>query len=210
MNKFFFGAAAIAAVLLVGCGKEKSPDEYVRAENFTIHTTAVYSETYLSGVQEETTAVSPATLSYSLNGTSVELYMDGVLSQTLPFYYTPDSSRISVADFNFDGYNDIYIPYESSADYGYYYCYNASKHTFEENNALAEIGLLSVTGDGLLTKTTDDGYVKKSVDYQWVNGWLSPMKKTEVYESSEDNKIHTDVYVYGADGVEYLSESSVN
>ncbi|MBP3380626.1 MAG: hypothetical protein J6K77_07180 [Ruminococcus sp.] len=210
MNKFFFGAVTIAAILLVGCGKEKTPDEYVRAENFTIHTTEVYSETYMSGVQEETTATAPMTLSYSLNGTSVELYIDGVMCQVIPFYYTPDSTGIAVADFNFDGYSDIYIPYESPPDFGYYYCYDPEKKTFEENNALAEIGMMSVTGEGVLTRTTDDGYVKRSVDYQWNGSWLKPVKKTEVYENSEDNKIHTDVYVYDADGVEYLSESMTN
>ncbi len=210
MNKFFFGAAAVAAILLVGCGKEKSPDEYVRAENFTVHTTAVFSETYVTGLQEETTPVSPMTLTYSLNGTSVELYMDGVICQILPFYYTPDSSGIIVADYNFDGYSDIFIPYESPSDYGYYYCYNSGNNTFEENSALAEIGMMNVTGDGILTHTSDDGYVERSVDYQWVGGQIQPIKKTEVYESSEDQKIHTDVYVYDADGVEYLSESSTN
>ncbi len=195
MNKTLFGIEVLTAVLLVGCGKEKSPDEYVRAENFTVHTTAVYSETYLSGVQEETTAAASPTLSYSLNGSSVELYVDGVLSQTLPFYYIPDSACIIVADFNFDGYSDIYIPYESPTDYGYYYCYNPTRRTFEENGALEEIGMLNVTADGILTQTFDDGSVKRSVDYQWVGGWLKALKKTEVYKSSEDNKIHTDIYV---------------
>lgn len=210
MNKFFFGAAGIAAILLVGCGKEKSPEEYVRAENFTVHTTAVLSETYMTRSQEETTPVSPMVLSYSLNGTSVELYMDGVMCQVLPFYYTPDSSCIIVADYNFDGYSDIFIPYESSSDYGYYYCYNSGNKTFEENSILAEIGKMDVTREGVLTQTSDDDQVKRSVDYQWEGGQLKPIKKTEIYESSEDEKTHTDVYVYDADGVEHLSESSTN
>lgn len=210
MNKSIFGAVTIAAILLVGCGKEKTPDEYVRAENFTVHTTAVFSETYMDGIQAETTTAPPMSLSYSMNGTSVELYIDGVICQVLPFYYTPDSSCMIVADFDFDGYNDIFIPYESPTDYGYYYCYNPQKHTFYENNTLAEIGMMNVTGEGILTRTSDDGYVKRSVDYQWVGGFLKPVKKTEVYESSEDQKIHTDIYVYDSDGAEYLSESFIN
>lgn len=211
MNRFFFGAVTVAAVLLVGCGKEKTPDEYVRAENFTVHTTAVFSETYLNGIQAETTTAPSMNLSYSLNGTSVELYIDGVICQVLPFYYVPDSSSMIVADFNFDGYSDIYIPYESPTDYGYYFCYDPVNHAFEENSILAEIGMISeVSSDGILTRTSDDGYVKRSVDYQWVSGYLKPIRKTEVYENSEDKKIHTDIYVYDADGVEYLSESSTN
>lgn len=204
-------AALAASFAFVSCEyKNKDPEEYIVSENLIVHTSVTDSEQTYVTTPFYTTAVTVTDnkLSYALNGTSVELTIGDKIVKTLEYYYTPDMSKIAVADYNFDGFDDIYIPYESPTDYGYYYCYDPKKNTFEENTELAAVGrFMTISGDMTLTEHQDDGYIDRTTEYKWTDGKLSPVMKTEVYKSNVDNLTHTDIYRYDSNGVEYLDEA---
>lgn len=204
-------AALLIAASLVSCGKgDRDPDEYVVAENFTIYeSTAAVETSIVSGTEAITAPTEEVRFSYAINGTNVELSINDRKVKTLEYYYTPDEKHIIVADFNFDGYKDIYIPYENSdSGCGYYYCYNADKKDFDEDKELNEIGMeMTVTGENTLTQTTDNGYITRSIDYQWEGSRLNAVQKTETYTTA-DNILHTDTYKYDKNGSAYLVESA--
>ena len=204
-------AALATSFALVSCeNKKKDPEEYIVSENLIVYTTVADPEQVSVTTPFYTTAIieTDNKLSYALNGTSVELTIGDKIVKTLEYYYTPDMSKIAVADYNFDGFDDIYIPYEYPTDYGYYYCYDPKKNTFEENSELAAVGrFMTVSGDMTLTEHHDDGYIDRTTEYKWTAGKLAPVMRTEVYKSSVDNLTHTDIYRYDSNGVEYLDEA---
>jgi hypothetical protein len=203
-------AALLLAASLVSCGRSnRDPEEYVVAENFTVYESTAAQQTATAALTETITAPTEETrLSYALNGTNVELSINDRKVKTLEYYYTPDEKHIIVDDFNFDGFKDIYIPYENAeSGCGDYYCYDSVKKDFYEDKALAEIGMeMTVTGDNQLTQTYDNGYITRAVDYQWQDGRLVAVQKTESYTTG-DNVLHKDFYKYDKDGSAYLVES---
>lgn len=208
-NILLITAALIAApIILAACGSKKNTEEYVNAENFVMHTAEVYPEVEMANADAQTVAVQQKKFTYALNGTSIELLIDNIKVKSFDFYYTPDTNSIVIADFNCDGYDDIFIPYESPTDYGYYYCYIPEKNDFKENEELNTVGrIMTVSDDGILTEDRSDDLTRRKIDYQWFNGKLKAVKKTETYKSSEDGKIYTDVYNYDEKGTEYFSET---
>lgn len=203
--------ALAASFAFVSCeNKKKDPEEYIVSENLIVYTSEASPEQASVTTPFYTTPVveKDNKLSYALNGTSVELAIDGEIVKTLEYYYTPDMSKIAVADYNFDGFDDIYIPYEYPTDYGYYYCYDPKKNTFEENAELAGVGrFMTITDDMTLTEHHDDGYIDRTTVYKWTDGKLNPVMKTDVYKSTVDNLVHTDIYRYDSNGIEYLDEA---
>lgn len=212
MKKLLF-TAVLLAVSLVSCGKgSKDPEEYVRVENFTVYTSTAAPQTATQSITEAFTApTEPMKFSYALNGTSVELLIDGVLVKRLDYYYTPDEKSIIVADFNFDGYDDIFIPYENFySGYGYYYCYDPDKNDFKNNDELEKINrIMTVTAENTLTENRNDGYTDTYIDYQWFDGKLKAVKRTDTYKAYSDGKIHTDIYNYDAKGAEYFVDTVI-
>lgn len=212
MKKLLFSAVLLTASLF-SCGKKsKNPEEYVRTENFTVYTSTAAPQTVTQSLTEAFTVPTEATkFSYALNGTSVELHIDGVLVKRLDYYYTPDEKSIIVADFNFDGYDDIFIPYENFySGYGYYYCYDPNKNDFVDNDELDNINrAMTVTGENTLTENRNDGYTDTYIDYQWVGGKLKAVKRTDTYKAYSDGKIHTDIYNYDAKGNEILVDTVI-
>lgn len=204
-------ALLLTAAVLGSCGKkDRDPEEYVIAENFTVYESTAPQETATIALTETLTApTEEVRLSYALNGTSVELSINDRKIKTLDYYYTPDEKHIIVADFNFDGFKDIYIPYENAeSGCGYYYCYDEKSNDFYEDKPLNEVGMeMTVSGENQLTQTYDNGYITKYVDYQWQGGKLVAVQKTETYTTA-DNKLHKDIYKYDQNGSAYLVESS--
>lgn len=204
--------AVLAVSVLASCTpKDKSPEDYITSDNLILHNSTDIADNQTATTPFETTTDADDTaprFSYALNGTTVELSYGDTIVKTLEYYYTPDAASIAVADYNFDGYDDIYIPFESPANGGYYYCFDPTKNTFTENKELNSIGRsMTVSGDDLLTVHQDDGYIDRTIEYQWSNGKLKPIRKTEVYTSVVDNLTHTDIYKYDSSGAEYLDEA---
>lgn len=212
MKKLIY-TAAVLAVALVSCGnKNKNPEDYVRTENFTVYTSTALPEIATQSITEVFTVPTEETrFTYALNGTTVELRINDVLVKSLEYYYVPDEKYITVADFDFDGYNDIFIPYEYSySGYGYYYCYIREKNDFALNDELMEINRqMKVTADNTLIEEQDDGYIDRFIEYQWDNNKLKKIRKTETYISYNDGMEHTDIYKYDSKGEEYLEDTVI-
>ena len=209
MNKLLLLSALAVLPVLASCGnKNRDPAEYVKAENFTVYTSTAAPQTPLETLTETAEDLTKEyRFQYALNGTSVELRVNDVKIKTLDYYYTPDEKCISVADFDFDGYDDIFIPYEnSSSGYGYYYCYIPVKNDFALSDALMDVNRIMTvnTEDKTLTEEQNDGYTHRTIIYKWEGNRLEPTRKTETYKSYNDGKMHTDTYSYDSKGNEVL------
>ncbi len=207
MNKLIFATAmAVVAFCAVSCNSKKNTADYVTDENFVIYTDTTYPQFSADYVESENNTETPKKLTYALNGSHVELHLDGVINKILDFYYTPSAEHIVVADYNFDGYEDIFIPYESPPEYGTYYCYIPKKNTFEENAELNNVGVKLTISDGqILTEDRSDDLTKRIVEYKWDGDKLNAFQRTETYKSSETGEIVTDIYKYDQNGKEYLA-----
>lgn len=204
--------AVLAVSVLASCSsKDKSPEDYITSDNLVLHSSTDIEDNQTSTTPFEITTAADDTaprFSYALNGTTVELSYGDTIVKTLEYYYTPDAASIAVADYNFDGYDDIYIPYEYPTNCGYYYCFDPTKNTFTENKELNSIGRsMTVSGENQLAEQNDDGYIDRTIEYEWSNGKLKPVRKIEVYTSVVDNLTHTDIYKYDSSGAEYLDEA---
>lgn len=203
------------AFALCSCGeKNNNLEDYVVAENFVIYPEYTLPQ---SSVEQEATnttvaTIEPKIISYNLKNTDVELLVDGKIVSTIKHEYVPDVNNIIVADFNYDGYDDVFIPYENSGSYsiyGDYYCYIPIENNFTKSSELAKIGkILTIAGDDILSEKLYDEYSDIFMEYKWTNGKLKPFRKTELYTSSEDWQQHTNVYGYTEDGSEYLETST--
>lgn len=196
--------------VLTSCN-DKDTMEQVVVDNLKVFTDVEYPEVSLANHDSQTELTIKKNFTYALNGSQVELLINGETVNTLDYYYTPDVNSISVADFDFDGYEDIFIPYESPSDYGTYYCYIPAKNSFCENSELNSVGrIMTVNGDDTLIEDRSDDSIKRTIEYKWFNNKLRAVNKTETYISSENGKILTDVYNFDGNGIEYLIGTTEN
>ncbi|MBR6070509.1 MAG: hypothetical protein IKP78_07980 [Ruminococcus sp.] len=213
MKKQLLITAVLLSAALFSCGsRNDDPEAHIRTENFTVYTTSPVPQTATQAFTEEFTAPTEETrFTYALNGTDVELRINDRLVKTLSYYYTPDEKFISVADFDFDGYNDIFIPYENSfSGYGYYYCYLPEKKDFVLNDELMEVNrLMKIGPENTLIEEQDDGYIDRFITYQWDGNKLKKIRKTETYKSYNDNLLHTDIYSIDSKGNETLEDTII-
>ena len=212
MKKLIF-LTVFSAVMLTSCGNNnKNPEDYIKAENFVVY--PEYSLPQSSIEPETTTTVIPESrvISYNLKDTDIELIVDGEIVNTLKHEYIPDINNIVLGDFNYDGYDDIFVPYENSGSYtiyGDYYCYIPAENNFTKNSELAKINkILNITGDDILSEKLYDEYTDVFMEYKWIDGKLKPFRKTELYTSVEDYQQHKNIYSYTEDGSEYLESST--
>lgn len=213
MKKQLLITALLLSAVLASCSrKDEDPEAHIRTENFTVFTTSPVPQTATQSFTQEFTApAEEKKFTYALNGTTVELRINDRLVKTLDYYYTPDEKYISVADFDFDGFQDIFIPYENSySGYGYYYCYLPEKNDFVLNDELMEVNrLMKVGDDKTLVEEQDDGYIDRFIIYQWDGNRLKKYRKTETYKSVNDDKMHTDIYTYDSKGNESLQDTII-
>ncbi|MCM1133409.1 MAG: hypothetical protein NC340_08055 [Ruminococcus flavefaciens] len=205
----------IPAVLsLVSCGNSsKNPEDYVRAENFVVYPEYSLPQTDILPEISEPEVIEPKVISYNLKDTDVELLVDGEVVKTLKHEYIPDTNNIIIGDFNYDGYDDIFVPYENSTSggsiFGDYYCYIPIENNFTKNSELAKMGkLLTIAGNDILSEKLYDSYNDVLMEYKWTDGKLKPFRKTELYTSVDDYQQHRNIYSYTEDGSEYLESST--
>lgn len=209
MKKYLTIFPALAfCFTLSSCNKNKNPEDYVTAENFVVHTSTDFPDSAKTFLNTNTESSEKTKLTYAFDGTNVELLINDKPVKTIENYYIPDTSAIVVADFNSDGYDDIFIPYSDPTDYGCYYCYNYAKNDFYEDNQLNEIGkIMSVSDNRTLLLDQSDNSTERTIEYQWFGNDLKAIQKTEIYK--DENKVsHKDVYKYDENGMEYLFEST--
>ncbi len=203
---FILIAVSAVGAAVTACDTKKNTADYVADEELVIYTDTTYPQISADQIDAEAAAQKVGKLSYALNGSHVELLLDNVVVKILDFYYTPAPENITVADYNYDGYEDIFIPYESPADYGTYFCYIPENNTFAENAELNDVGrIMKASEEGILIEDRSDDLTKRFVEYQWFGPELRAVKKTETFKSAENGEIVTNIYGYDEKGNEFLA-----
>lgn len=199
-------ASTLTALSAVSCNSQKNTADYVTDENFKIYTNTTYPQYTPDDLEAMNNENKPRKLTYALNGAKVELLLDNVLIKVLEFYYKPTPENISVSDFNFDGYEDIFIPYESPPHYGTYYCYVPEKDSFSEDKELNSIGrMMKVTDENTLAEDMSDDLTERIVEYQWIDGKLKRIRKTETLKTTDNGEVVQNIYGYDEFGNEFLA-----
>lgn len=207
MKNFFILLSLV--VLLCGCSEKtiSSSEEIIEKQPASeIQTEPETTEALVTSVPEPTTEPAPVgKLTYTVTENGISLKMDGKAIQSIELGYSPKNDYISAADFDFDGYQDIFIPFEDSYMDGCYYRYNPAAEQFESWDMLNEIGYVMETGDDdtlLMTMYSQEG--SKCITYQWENDKISPVLLSYSYFTSEGSVI--DFYEYAPDGSRILFE----
>ncbi|MDE6093058.1 MAG: hypothetical protein K2G14_08185 [Ruminococcus sp.] len=116
--------------------------------------------------------------------------MDGVI-----FRRDYNCRKISVddVDFDFDGYNDLYIP-DYDEEKGTYYRYNPDTEKFEEWDELNKISLpLTVDGNYLKYHISDIMGNAETVFYEWLDKSISQSQRIVTY-TAENGERYTDYF----------------
>ncbi|MDE6665082.1 MAG: hypothetical protein K2K14_02685 [Ruminococcus sp.] len=199
MKKYIF---LLAVLFLSGCASENNMEIPTVTNTSTETVQSVISETITA---ETTTKPKANHLVYSVTENKVELKLNKKVVQTLEFDYSPIRKYISAEDFDFDGYKDIFIPFEHSGISGTYYHYNPETEHFDEWDELNKIGYkLTVNTDNTLTITSYFEYGDISTKYQWNGDSLEPIALID-YHYSKNGYIN-DLYEYQPDGSKILVE----
>ncbi|MDE6036520.1 MAG: hypothetical protein K2G36_11515 [Ruminococcus sp.] len=143
------------------------------------------------------------------NGKIIQSIENKTLYKTcgsLGLYIAPETF-INNSDFDFDGYNDLYIPNldEWNEFHGTYYRYNPDMEQFEEWDELNKIGKLFTVGMSqnvrigqILSLDTEDG---QTFIYKWNGDSLNLVERCET--DTDNNKIW---YYIDENGNEFLCE----
>lgn len=197
------------AVLLCGCSEKtvSTSEELVESTTASeIHTKAETTTAVTTKISETTTKPAPVgRLTYTVNENGISLKMDGKAVPDIELGYSPKSDYISAGDFDFDGYQDIFIPFEDSYREGCYYRYDPDTEQFESWDMLNEIGYVMETdGDDTLLLKMYSMTGEKYFVYKWTNDELCPVLLSNYYYTSEGAT--DDYYEYSPDGSKILFE----
>lgn len=122
-------------------------------------------------------------------------------------YYKSKASSVEHTDFDFDGYDDLYIP-DSDRLHGTYYRYVPDMERFEEWEELNKIGKPLIPRPSVSLKTLlqkdDDG---RTFIYKWKNDSIIMIERCETVYDEENNPIKI-WYTIDENGNETLSDES--
>lgn len=158
-----------------------------------------------------------------VTGKGVEIIRDGKViqlieadtEQMLDFYengVTDVSTLINIEDFDFDGYDDLFIPQEIGAlnTFGIYMHYNPETEAFEEWAEMADISVYGWTEDDetLHTYAKDSAFENISKTYVWNKDNQLVLVNSKVQYQIDDSpenqyNIYIDYFEY-PDGAETL------
>lgn len=207
MKKLLF--LLLIAVMLCGCSENTISSSEETAESTTASEIQTETETTTAVTTKipETTTTTPriCRLTYNVTENGISLKMDGKNAQSIELGYSPKNDYISAADFDFDGYQDIFIPFEDSYRDGCYYRYNPETEQFESWDKLDEIGYVMETdGNDTLLLKMYSMTGEKYFTYKWTNGDPCPVLLSHYYYTSEGAV--DDYYEYTSDGSRILFE----
>ncbi|MDD7185511.1 MAG: hypothetical protein SPE43_06670 [Ruminococcus sp.] len=184
------------AVFLTACSNKKAPENPYKNAEFIIEM--------------------PSGMSFRLNQSGIEVSKKGEFIQLIetdylenypPYFDTSPEMHFSFNDYNFDGYEDFFIPssFETPNVSGVYYTYNAGTGLFEECEELNRIGLLmSADKNSLECCITGINSGYEDTVYKWENDKLKPVSREVQYEKDENGLIYIDTFNYDSDGNENL------
>lgn len=191
-----YAITLLCAALMCGCSDNSGSPH---ADTEPVSTAAFDSaETTVTMTEAETTAeittqavTQPAKkkvgyASYSITDERIELSMNGETVTTLTHDPPlPEHGSLTVHDFDFDGYDDVFIPDHYNGDWGTYYHYLPESREFvvwEEMFAHSSKAYLAEIGDdNTLTMTVYDIYSSQKYVDEWKDGKLSTISYDDQY-----------------------------
>lgn len=146
-------------------------------------------------------------LSYYVNGNSLEILFDDKYIQTIQCDTLLKESDITCEDFDFDGYDDLFIPDKLGVPNrpGTYYHYNAKTQLFEIWDEISELVICAeVDTDNKTLSQTISGSAAyyHTTTYKWADSQLIPVLCEIQYSIGDD--ILIDSYEYGENSSEIL------
>lgn len=215
MKKYI--VALVLTGLLAGCSdRDESTVSNVNEPSSAPETTAEPTT-----AEEITTESEPVSDGYNFKVEADEIYFfEGSIFQKIELdcseflesvekYDEAPEEFLTIADFNFDGYDDLFVPHGIGAANisGKYFYMNPTRdfNPFEEWDELNKIGfLMSVDSENkILNFSSHISAVDHDwIIYKWNNGKLQPVSREFQYESVYDNRIYINRFEYDDDGKE--------
>ena len=165
--KRMFLVVLLSAVFFTACSKEKNPENPYRNAEFQVET--------------------PLGMSIKLNKTGMEISRNGEFIQLIetdylenypPYFDSTPEMHLIFKDYNFDGYDDLFIPstFGTQNISGVYYTYNPGTGLFENCEELNKVGfLMSVSDNKLECSEIGSAINYRNTVYEWDNKALKPV-----------------------------------
>lgn len=202
----------LCAAALCSCTAQNKASSQSSVQNVTEFSSYSFAENI-----NETAASSPdKSLSFTVTEKGVDVSRAGEILQTIEGEFLEELSFyddvapeefLTVRDYDFDGYEDLFIPTLIGRPNtpGIYYRYNAETGLFDEWEKLNEIGcLMNVNDDDTLTNNIGSSAVDhESITYKWENDVLKPISRETQYIGN-DGEVYIDSFDYDNIGNETL------
>ncbi len=148
--------------------------------------------------------------------TGLTLKMDGVEKNFVELQQIPNAQQTVIADFNFDGYEDIFIPRLEaglSGYYGDYWLFSPEEDSFVISDELAIADgmgyIMEIYQGSQLEMIEYNSYGSTHTYYKWIDDKLTPVSFTDHYYFNSDKVI--DNYEFNEEGGKTLvSRTFVN
>ncbi|MBR1591788.1 MAG: hypothetical protein IJ666_02115 [Ruminococcus sp.] len=211
MNKKIFVPLLFLPVL-TSCAAFDKGEGRIISDDFVFITTAPVQAERLSDesvVEIADNIEENNELNFEVSEKVLRIYSGDEKIQEIELRFSPNKDDIRTADYDFDGDEDIFIPYDlNTTDMGLYYCYDAESRKFTPSDHLNYIGhLMTVTEDNTLLEELidNDDYYDQTVEFIWENGAIKQYKRKVRYVSTLDGKLYEETYEYDEKGQEYFS-----
>ena len=151
----------------------------------------------------------PHSYAFSVNENSVDVLLDGKIFQTIECDHTLSEKNLFFEDYDFDGFNDLFILNENSN--GTFYRYVPDSGLFEKWDELNKIGKFMYTGISsnvsigrILVK--NDGNDQTFI-YKWNDGSLILVERSETVIDENTNESVKKWYYIDENGNEVIREA---
>ena len=151
----------------------------------------------------------PHSYAFSVNENSIDVLLDGKIVQTLECDHTLSEKNLFFEDYDFDGFNDLFIMNENSN--GTFYRYVPDSGLFEKWDELNKIGKFMYTGISsnvsigrILVK--NDGNDQTFI-YKWNGGSLILVERSETVIDENTNESVKKWYYIDENGNEVIREA---
>lgn len=151
----------------------------------------------------------PHSYAFSVNENSIDVMLDGKIVQTLECDHTLSEKNLFFEDYDFDGFNDLFILNENSN--GTYYRYVPDSGLFEKWDELNKIGKFMYTGISsnvsigkILVQNDGNG---QTFIYKWNDGSLILVERSETVIDENTNESVKKWYYIDENGNEVIRDA---
>lgn len=151
----------------------------------------------------------PHSYAFSVNENSIDVLLDGKIVQTIECDHTLSEKNLFFEDYDFDGFNDLFILNENSN--GTYYRYVPDTGLFENWDELNKIGKFMYTGISsnvsigkILVQNDGNG---QTFIYKWNDGSLILVERSETVIDENTNESVKKWYYIDENGNEVIRDA---